>query len=196
MAKRLLDLFNEESELRKKIKLENEIISNILIFHLLMETVISEESLDNTDGIVSDTILKIVLKISEFLKNNTDSRKIPEIFKIALKKMKSLFNLQTDQNAEHTGESEKASETSRDGSEEHNRRVRNRRFKIKWMMEQPRNVEVKQNGRVICTMVVTKLSILAWPEETTIKNKQWLFIFQILLSLVSSRFSDFMSSGR
>ena len=47
-------------------------------------------------------------------------------------------------------------------------------------MEQPRNVEVKQNGRVICTMVVTKLSILAWPEETTIKNKQWLFIFQIL----------------
>ena len=145
-----------------------------------METVISEESLDNTDGIVSDTILKIVLKISEFLKNNTDSRKIPEIFKIALKKMKSLFNLQTDQNAEHTGESEKASETSRDGSEEHNRRVRNRRFKIKWMMEQPRNVEVKQNGRVICTMVVTKLSILAWPEETTIKNTQWLFIFQIL----------------
>ena len=82
MAKRLLDLSNEESELRKKIKLENEIISNILIFHLLMETVISEESLDNTDGIVSDTILKIVLKISEFLKNNTDSRKIPESSKL------------------------------------------------------------------------------------------------------------------
>ena len=31
MAKRLLDLSNEESELRKKIKLENEIISNINI---------------------------------------------------------------------------------------------------------------------------------------------------------------------
>ena len=84
-----------------------------------METLISEESLDNTDGIVSDTILKIILKISEFLKNGIDSRKIPEIFKIALKKMKSLFNLQTDQNAEHTDESEKASETSRDGSEEY-----------------------------------------------------------------------------
>ena len=37
-------------------------------FHLLMKTVISEESLDNTDSIVSDTILKIVLKISELLK--------------------------------------------------------------------------------------------------------------------------------
>ena len=106
MAKRLLDLSNEESELRKKIKLENEIILDkikeidisehevekfLLIFHLLMETVNSEESLDNTDGIVSDTIRKIVLKISELLKNNIDSLKIPEIFKIALKKIKSLF---------------------------------------------------------------------------------------------------------
>ena len=138
MAERLLDLSNVESELRKKIKLENEIILDkikdineetdinkhnvekfLLIFHLLMETVNSEESLDNTDGIVSDTVLKIVLKISELLKNNIDSLKIPEIFKIAIEKLKSLFNLQTDQNAEHTGESEKASETSSNGSEEH-----------------------------------------------------------------------------
>ena len=71
MVKRLLDLSNEESELRKKIKLENEIILDkikdineeidinkhdvekfLLIFHLLMETVNSEESLDNTDGII------------------------------------------------------------------------------------------------------------------------------------------------
>ena len=132
MAERLLDLSNVESELRKKIKLENEIILDkikeidisehevekfLLIFHLLMETVNSEESLDNTDGIVSDTIRKIVLKISELLKNNIDSLKIPKIFKIALKKIKALFNLQTDQNAEHTGESDKASETSTDGSE-------------------------------------------------------------------------------
>ena len=134
MAKRLLDLSNEESELRKKIKLENEIILDkieeidisehevakfLLIFHLLMETANSEESLDNTDSTVSDTILKIVLKISELLKNNIDSLKILEIFKISLKKIKSLFNLQTGQNAEHTGETEKASETYRDGSEEH-----------------------------------------------------------------------------
>ena len=134
MAKRLLDLSNEESELRKKINLENEIILDkikdineeidiseyevekfLLIFRLLTETVNSEESLDNTDGNVSDTILKD----SELLKNNIDSLKIPEIFKIALKKIKSLFNLQTDQDAEHTGGCEKASETPRDGSEEH-----------------------------------------------------------------------------
>ena len=91
----------------------------LLIFHLLIETVNSEESLDNTDSVVSFSILKIVSKISELLKNNIDSLKIPEILKIALKKIKSFFNLQTDQNVEHTAESEKASETSRDGSEEH-----------------------------------------------------------------------------
>ena len=138
MTKRLLDLSNEESELRKRIKLENQIILDKikdinketdisehkvekfpLIFHLLMETVNSEESLDDTDGIVSDTIRKIVLKISELLKNNIASLKISVILKIALKKIKSLLNLQTDQNAEHTGQSKKASETSGDGSEEH-----------------------------------------------------------------------------
>ena len=40
-----------------------------------------------------------------------------------------------------------------------NRRVRNRRFKTKRMMEQPRNVEVKQNGRVIRRMVVRRKAI-------------------------------------
>ena len=95
---------------------EYEVEKFLLIFHLLMETVNSEEILDNTDGIVSDTILKIVLKISEFLKNNIDSLKIPEIFKIALKKIKSLFNLQTNQNA---GEGEKITESSRNESEKY-----------------------------------------------------------------------------
>ena len=85
MAKRLLDLSNEESKFRKKIKLENEFIWDkikdvnneldvnqhevekfLLIFHILMETVSSEENLDNTDG-VSDMILTIILKITELL---------------------------------------------------------------------------------------------------------------------------------
>ena len=35
-----------------------------------------------------------------------------------------------------------------------NRRVRNRQLEIKRMMEQPRNIEVKQNGRAACRMVV------------------------------------------
>ena len=58
-----------------------------------METVNSEEVLDNTDGAITDAVLKIVLKISALLKNNIDSLRLIKIFKIALKKIKSLFNL-------------------------------------------------------------------------------------------------------
>ena len=138
MAKRLLDLSNEESQLRKKIKLENKMILdkikdidediNInqhevekfpLIFYSLMQTVDSEEGLDKPDGTVTDAILQIVLKISELLKNNIDSLKLPEFLKLALKKIKSLFNIQTEQNAEHADETEKANETAGDGGEEH-----------------------------------------------------------------------------
>ena len=98
---------------------EHEVEKFLLIFHTFMETVNSEEVLDNTDSIVTDTILKIVLRLSELLKNNIDSLKLPDIFKIALKKIKSLFNFQTDQDAEHTGEAKKTSEAALNGSEEH-----------------------------------------------------------------------------
>ena len=65
MAKRLLDLSNKDSEFGKKIKLENKLIWNkiknvneefdinqhklekfLLIFHILIKNVNSEESLD------------------------------------------------------------------------------------------------------------------------------------------------------
>ena len=38
-------------------------------------------------------------------------------------------------------------------------RVRNRRYKIKRLMLQPRNVDVKQNGRVVRRMVVRRRTI-------------------------------------
>ena len=76
MAKRLLDLSNEESQLRKKIKLENEMILDkiqnidedtninqhevetfLLIFHSWMQIVNSEEGLDKPDGAVTDAVL-------------------------------------------------------------------------------------------------------------------------------------------
>ena len=37
-----------------------------------------------------------------------------------------------------------------------NRRVRNRRYKIKRILAQQKNVEVKQNDRVVCRMVVRR----------------------------------------
>ena len=91
----------------------------LLIFHSLMQAVNSEEGLDKPDGTVSDAILQIVLKISELLKNNIDSLKLPEFLKLALKKIKSLFNIQIEQNAEQADETEKANETAEDGGEEH-----------------------------------------------------------------------------
>ena len=38
-------------------------------------------------------------------------------------------------------------------------RIRNRQFKIKRMMKQPRNVEVKRNGRVVRRMVVRRRTV-------------------------------------
>ena len=38
-------------------------------------------------------------------------------------------------------------------------RVRNRRYKIKRLMLQPRNVDIKQNGRVVRRMVVRRRTI-------------------------------------
>ena len=124
--------------LKKKIKLENEVILDrikdikedfdineqevekfLLVFHTLMKVVSSDKGLDLPDGAVTDSILQLVLKISELLKNNIDSLKLPEFLKTVLKKIKSLFNKQTDQDAEHTGEAEKTSEATRNGSEEH-----------------------------------------------------------------------------
>ena len=68
---------------------QHEIEKFLLIFHILMENVNSEESLDNTDGL-SDVIMTMVLKITELLKKNIDSLKIPEILKVSLKKIKEL----------------------------------------------------------------------------------------------------------
>ena len=51
-----------------------------------------------------------------------------------------------------------------------NKQIRLRRYKIKRFLAKPKNVDVKQNGRVVRRMVVRR-SILALEEGTTIKNK-------------------------
>ena len=80
----------------EKIRLENEIIIDkikdfdeainiskhevqkfLLIFHTLMETVISDEGLQQTDRIITNAILQIVLKIGDLLKKNIDSLNLP-----------------------------------------------------------------------------------------------------------------------
>ena len=117
---------DEENQLRKKIKLKNEkIISKIkesdqdidnskcevhkflLLFHTLIEIVNSEQDQEETDGVVTEAILQIVIKISELLKKNIDPLNLPTVLKNALKKIKSLFYPQTkdkegEQNAKET----------------------------------------------------------------------------------------------
>ena len=97
-----------------------------------MQSINYEENTDDTDGI-PDTILKIALKLTELLKNNIDSLKIPEILKLALKKLKNLFfnkkdgeneaesasRLQPEETSSSTSDSqvatEKTEESTRDG---------------------------------------------------------------------------------
>ena len=55
-----------------------------------MQSINSEENTDDTDGIPGN-ILKIALKLTELLKINIDLLKIPEILKLALNKLRSLF---------------------------------------------------------------------------------------------------------
>ena len=90
MAKRLIDVCNKEIELKKRIKLEKEVILDkikdikedfninehevqkfLLIFHTLMKVVSSDEELGLPAGAVTDSILQIVLKISELLKTTS-----------------------------------------------------------------------------------------------------------------------------
>ena len=150
MAKRILeDLKSEhyqivfkydedESQLRKKIKLENDIIIDkikehyedidisehevhkfLLIFHTLMETVNSEENLEEADGVITDTFALIISKLSDLLRQNIDSLKLPAISKSAFKKIENLFNIEkTKEDAQRTTETQTSSETSRDGAKE------------------------------------------------------------------------------
>ena len=102
---------DEESQLRKKIKLENEKIGGkikendqdndisehqihkfLLIVHTLMETVNSDQGQEETDSVVTDAILQIVIKISELLKKNIDSLNLPTVLKTALKKIKFIYS--------------------------------------------------------------------------------------------------------
>ena len=74
---------------------DHEVNKFLIIFHTLLETIdLSSEisEVEETNGIVTDIIFKIVLKISELIRQNVDSLPIPKILKDALKVIKELFN--------------------------------------------------------------------------------------------------------
>ena len=71
-----------------------------------MEIVNSEEIQEQTDSNITDTILQIVLKISDLLKKNIDSLNLPTLLKNALKKIKCflIIKTETENNAAKTSE--------------------------------------------------------------------------------------------
>ena len=135
-------------QLRKKIKSENqkivekikkideninisehEVHKFLLIFHILAETINSQEIHEETDGFVTDTVVQIVNIIAGLLQNNIDTINVPTILKSALKKLKSLFiqNKEKEEanpgepeqeNVENSVQTKEASQTSRDGRKE------------------------------------------------------------------------------
>ena len=141
-AEFLFDSSNEQ--LRKKIKLlndniverikeiddkidinEHEVHKFLLIFHSLFEKVTSEETFEETDGILNDTILVVCNIIAGLLKNNIDSLKLPAILKTALKKLKNLFvgvketkSEEVEENAENSVQAKETSGPSGKGREE------------------------------------------------------------------------------
>ena len=72
-----------------------------------MEAINSEENLEEADGVITDTFALIISKLSDLLRQNIDSLKLPAILKSALKKIKNLFNVEkTKEDAQRTIETE------------------------------------------------------------------------------------------
>ena len=89
----------------------------------------SEETFEETDGILNDTILIVCNIIAGLFKNNIDSLKLPAILKTPLKKLKNLFvgvksgesewkESEVKENAENSVEGKETNAPSGKGREE------------------------------------------------------------------------------
>ena len=82
-----------------------------------METINSEENLEEADGVIRDTFALTISKWSDCLRQNIDSLKLLAIIKSALKKFKNLFNVEkVQEDAQRTTETQTSNETSGDGA--------------------------------------------------------------------------------
>ena len=94
---------DSDENLKKKIKLQNqkivervkdlnknidinehEVQKFLLIFHTLFEVITSQETIEETDGFLADTILQIVNVIAWLLKDNIESLNLPIVLKTTL----------------------------------------------------------------------------------------------------------------
>ena len=164
-------ILNKVAEIDKEIDInEHEVHKFPLIFHTLAERVNCDQPQEETDGFVTDTILQIVNIIAGLLKNNIDSLNIPAVLRNALKKLKRLHKQKTQRRVKRVWQSHKMpriemrprrpARPAGVGQKNNDRiRIRNRRYKIKRFLAQPKNIDVKQNGRVVRRMVVRRQTI-------------------------------------
>ena len=87
-------IISKSKQINKNIDLtEHEVYKFLIILHTLIESAdFADEITEETDGVVTDIIIKIVLKIAELLKQNIDTLPLPNILKQALKTIKEIFN--------------------------------------------------------------------------------------------------------
>ena len=87
-------IVSKTKKLNQNINLtEHEVNKFLIIFHTLLETVdLDSDFTEETDGVITDIIIKIVIKISELIRQNVDTLPLPNILKDALKVIKELFN--------------------------------------------------------------------------------------------------------
>ena len=87
------DITKKINEMNENLDFENHEVSKfLLIFGRLSETMTSEETFEETDGIVTDTITVICNLFTDLLKNNIDNLSIPKPIKTTLKVLKKVLN--------------------------------------------------------------------------------------------------------
>ena len=87
-------IISKSKQINKNIDLtEHEVYKFLIILHTLIESAdFTDEITEETDGVVTDIIIKIIIKIADLIKQNIDTLPLPNILKQALKTIKEIFN--------------------------------------------------------------------------------------------------------
>ena len=113
------DLAKKINEMNENLHSENHEVSKfLLIFGRLSETMTSEETFEETDGIVTDTISVVCNLLTDLLKNNTDNLSIPKSIKTTLKVLKKVFKLINDRELKQNAEFSRRTETTEEETSE------------------------------------------------------------------------------
>ena len=118
MSKRSSEFSDIEKNKKIKTLTENIDIENhevsifLLIFNQLSINMGPEETFEETDGIITDTISVICNLLTDLLKNNIDNLSIPKPLKTTLKVLKRIFKIMNEKQLIKDAEDSCRSETT------------------------------------------------------------------------------------